>query len=148
MTDGTHPVLGTDFRAPAPKGMDTAYFGMGCFWGAEEVMWKTKGVHTTSVGFMGNPKTEVVKVVYNPTIVSYDYLLSLFWSNHDFKAVKANPIYRSSLFVSQNQKISAINSLKKYDKATTQIVAIADYELADDKHQQYIAKHRKSSCRS
>eukprot|EP01060_Flectonema_neradi_P011190 TRINITY_DN18279_c0_g1_i1.p1 TRINITY_DN18279_c0_g1~~TRINITY_DN18279_c0_g1_i1.p1 ORF type:complete len:151 (+),score=26.98 TRINITY_DN18279_c0_g1_i1:83-535(+) len=143
----THAVLGTNYRSAPPEGMSTSYFGMGCFWGGEEAMWKQAGVHTTSVGFMGTPKAEVVQVVYDANKVTYDQLLSVFWSSHDPKAHKANPIYRSMLFVNSDQMPIAKKSVSLQEGALTQIAPISEYEFAEERHQQYNARNA-SSCKA
>src|SRR5437660_3228904 len=93
-----HEVLGHPLKPPFPEGLETAVFGMGCFWGAERKFWQTKGVYSTAVGYAGghtpNPTyrevctgqtghTEVVLVVFDPKVVSYDELLRVFWESHD-----------------------------------------------------------------
>ena len=93
-----HAVLGTPLEPPFPEGTEVLHLGMGCFWGAEEIYWRTPGVHTTAVGYQGghspNPTyeetctgmtghTEAVLVVYDPKVVSTEELLRLFWENHD-----------------------------------------------------------------
>jgi len=93
-----HAVLGTPLEAPFPEGNEVAYFGLGCFWGAERIFWQTPGVTSTSVGYQGghspNPTydevcsgrtahTEAVKVVYDPEQVTYAELLRVFWEGHD-----------------------------------------------------------------
>src|SRR3954449_10911627 len=93
-----HAVLGTPLAPPYPDGLEVAYFGMGCFWGAEELFWRVDGVYTTAAGYQGgftpNPTyeevcgartghAEIVAVVFDPAKVSYESLLKLFWENHD-----------------------------------------------------------------
>ena len=93
-----HDVLGTPLTPPFPEGLETAVFGLGCFWGAERIFWQAPGVYTTAVGYAGgytpNPTydevccgrtghTEVVLVVFDPKQTSYDALLKLFWESHD-----------------------------------------------------------------
>src|SRR5436189_4611402 len=93
-----HYVLDTPLEPPFPEGMQTAIFGMGCFWGAERVFWQAPGVYTTAVGYAGgftpNPTyeevcsgrtghSEVVLVVFDPAKTSYDEMLRLFWEGHD-----------------------------------------------------------------
>src|ERR687885_2481816 len=93
-----HDVLGTPLEPPVRPGLETAVFGMGCFWGAERVFWQAPGVYTTAVGYAGgdtpNPTyeevcsartnhAEVVLVVFDPAETSYEALLKLFWENHD-----------------------------------------------------------------
>ena len=93
-----HFVNGHPLTGPWPEGYQTAVFGLGCFWGAERVFWQTPGVWTTAVGYAGgftpNPTyeevcsgrtghAEVVLVVFDPAVVSYDQLLAAFWEGHD-----------------------------------------------------------------
>jgi peptide-methionine (S)-S-oxide reductase len=93
-----HYVNGNPLKPPFPAGMEMAMFGMGCFWGAERKFWQQKGVFTTAVGYAAgitpNPtyqevctgKTghnEVVFVVFDPSVVSYETLLKIFWESHD-----------------------------------------------------------------
>ncbi len=93
-----HEVLGTPLHPPFPDGMQSAVFGMGCFWGEERVFWEAPGVYTTAVGYAGgftpNPTyeevcsgatghTEAVLVVFDPAVTSYEQLLKLFWEGHD-----------------------------------------------------------------
>ena len=94
----THAVLGTRIQPPFPDGLEVAYFGLGCFWGAEKAFWQLPGVYSTAVGYQGgytpNPTyeevcsartghTEAVQVVYDPTQISYEQLLKAFWEGHD-----------------------------------------------------------------
>src|ERR1700722_15874487 len=93
-----HEVLGTPLVGPFPEGVQTAIFGMGCFWGAEQAFWQAQGVYTTAVGYAGgmtpNPTyeevrsgstghAEVVLVVFDPAKTTYAKMLALFWENHD-----------------------------------------------------------------
>src|ERR1700753_2349347 len=93
-----HEVLGTPLSPPFPEGMQSAIFGMGCFWGAEKIFWEAEGVYTTAVGYAGgttpNPSyeevcsaqtghSEVVLVVFDPAKTSYEQMLKLFWEGHD-----------------------------------------------------------------
>ena len=93
-----HTVLGNPLLGPYPEGLETADFGLGCFWGAERVFWRAGGVWTTLVGYQGgitpNPSyeetcsgltghTEAVRVVYDPAKITYAELLKIFWENHD-----------------------------------------------------------------
>ena len=93
-----HYVNGNPIKAPFPEGLETAVFGLGCFWGAERIFWKLEGVYTTAVGYAGGytpnanyrevcsgmtAHAEVVLVVFDPNKISYKQLLSVFWESHD-----------------------------------------------------------------
>ena len=97
-TAETHFLSGIPLKSPVPAGMEEAMFGMGCFWGVERKFWQTKGVWLTMVGYAGgftpNPTyretctqltghNEVVRVIYDPAVISYDQLLKTFWENRD-----------------------------------------------------------------
>src|SRR5690606_30114127 len=94
----THAVLGTPIETDPPEGYEVAVFGLGCFWGEEKTFWETAGVWSTSVGYAGGTTptptyeevctsrtghAEVVRVIFDPTKVTYDQLLKVFWENHD-----------------------------------------------------------------
>ena len=165
-----HAVLGTPIAGPVPAGMAEAFFGMGCFWGAERRFWQLKGVYSTAVGYQGgttpNPTyqetctgltghTEAVRVVYDPAIVSYDDLLKVFWETHDptqgFR--QGNDVgsqYRSALYwTSEAQCEAAEASRDRYQRAitaaglgaiTTELLPAPTFYFAEDYHQQYLAK--------
>jgi peptide-methionine (S)-S-oxide reductase len=172
----THYVNGHRLEPPYPEGLETALFGLGCFWGAERVFWKTEGVYTTAVGYAGgytpNPTyeevcsgltghNEVVRVVFEPKAVSYESLLSGFWEAHDptqgFR--QGNDIgtqYRSGVYTySEVQRRTAIASSEAYQKAlsysgcgtiTTEIVEAPEFFYAEAYHQQYLAKNPGGYC--
>eukprot|EP01061_Rhynchopus_euleeides_P040532 TRINITY_DN6982_c0_g2_i1.p1 TRINITY_DN6982_c0_g2~~TRINITY_DN6982_c0_g2_i1.p1 ORF type:complete len:242 (+),score=71.11 TRINITY_DN6982_c0_g2_i1:603-1328(+) len=167
---GVHYVLKTPIRAPHPETMETAYFGTGCFWGAEEVMWKTPGVHTTAVGYQGGHKdrptygdicsgatnhAETVKVVYNPSKVSFTDLLKVFWQAHDptqgnRQGNDSGTQYRSAIYCTDATQLAiAMASKEAYQEAlarhdygpiTTEIAKDKAFWYAEDDHQQYLAK--------
>jgi peptide-methionine (S)-S-oxide reductase len=138
-TARTHAVTGRDLHGPIPQGFETAYFGMGCFWGAERKFWGLpKGVWITAVGYAAgltpNPTyaevcggltghNEVVKVVYDPAEISYGDLLKVFWENHDptqgmRQGNDVGTQYRSGLYVTSSaQKAAAEASRALYQKA-------------------------------
>ncbi|GGK05035.1 peptide methionine sulfoxide reductase MsrA [Pilimelia anulata] len=166
-----HLVLGTPMRGPWPAGHALAVFGMGCYWGAEELFWQVPGVHSTAVGFAGgqtpNPTydetctgrtghAEVVQVVYDPAAVAYGELLRIFWENHDPTQGdrQGNDIgsqYRSAVYTtSEAQAAEAARTREAYAPAirdagwgeiTTEITPLAIFYYAEDPHQQYLAKN-------
>src|SRR5438309_1953452 len=134
-----HDVLGTSFKPPFPEGLETAIFGLGCFWGAERVFWKLgDGIYTTAVGYAGgvtpNPTyeevcsgrtghNEVVLVVYDPAKISYEKLLKIFWENHDptqgmRQGNDVGTQYRSGIYVTTPEQRKAAEASKAvYEKA-------------------------------
>ena len=159
------------------KNLKKAFFGAGCFWGVEETFRTTKGVVSTSVGYMGghteNPtyekvcsgKTghaETVEVTYDPSVISYKELLNIFWNNHDPTTLNRQgpdigEQYRSIIFYyDEEQRKAAINSKEELNKSNaygreivTEIVPASEFKfcMAEDYHQQYLKKRGKSSCR-
>jgi len=170
-----HHVLGTPIAPPFP-GMETAVFGMGCFWGAERVFWKTPGIRTTAVGYAGghtpNPTyeevcsgrtghTEVVLVVFDPAQIAYDEVLRAFWENHDptqgmRQGNDVGTQYRSALYTGGAlQQTAAIASREAFQAAltgaghgaiTTEIGAAPIFYYAEEYHQQYLAKNPGGYC--
>jgi peptide-methionine (S)-S-oxide reductase len=173
---GVHAVLGTPIEGVIPDGYQEAVFGLGCFWGEEKTFWQLPGVWTTSVGYAGgvtpNPTyeevcsgrtghAEVVRVVFDPAVVSYAQLLKVFWEAHDptqgmRQGNDVGSQYRSILLVtSPEQHQVAEESLHAYQKVLTQagygeittaIVDLGDYWLAEDYHQQYLHKNPYGYC--
>ncbi len=173
---GTHTVLGTRIDAPVPTGFQEVVFGMGCFWGAERIFWEVPGVWTTAVGYAGgytpNPTydevcsartghTEVVRVVFDPSVVSYEQLLKLFWEGHDptqgmRQGNDVGTQYRSGIYVyGDTQRKAAQASKAMYDKElkgrgfgaiTTEILDAPEFYYAEDYHQQYLAKNPMGYC--
>jgi peptide-methionine (S)-S-oxide reductase len=172
-----HFVSGRPLKDPYPEGLETAYFGMGCFWGAERLFWKIPGVYVTSVGYSGgvtpNPTyhetttgltghAEIVKVVFDPSIVSYSQLLKTFFEEHDptqgmRQGNDIGTTYRSAIYtVNAKQEDEARqvrdNFQAALDKAgrktpiTTEIAPIGDFYYAEDYHQQYLAKNPGGYC--
>jgi peptide-methionine (S)-S-oxide reductase len=170
-----HFVLGTPLRPPFPDGMQSAVFGMGCFWGAERVFWQAPGIYTTAVGYAGgftpNPTyeevcsgstghTEVVLAVFDPAASSYEEMLRLFWENHDptqgmRQGNDVGTQYRSAIYVSGSQQVAAERSRDTYapllaarghGQITTEIAAAVPFYYAEDYHQQYLAKNPGGYC--
>lgn len=138
--DGTHVVLGTSTIGPWPDNMSLIYVAMGCFWGAERIMWQLPGVHATAVGYMGgwtlNPTyeetctartghTESVLVVFDPEQISLDAIMQAFWENHDPTTPnrQGNDIgtqYRSAVFATTPEQLAAVEaSAERYQRALT-----------------------------
>ncbi|HYB08041.1 MAG TPA: peptide-methionine (S)-S-oxide reductase MsrA [Alphaproteobacteria bacterium] len=171
-----HFVSGRPLKPPFPAGMQQALFGLGCFWGAERKFWQQRGVYTTAVGYAGghtpNPTyeetctgltghAEVVLVVFDPKVVSYEALLKLFWESHDptqgmRQGNDVGTTYRSAIYTSDDeQKRAAEASCKAYQKVlaaagygpiTTEIRAAPPFYYAEDYHQQYLAKNPNGYC--
>ena len=172
----THFVNGNRIVPPFPAGLETAVFGLGCFWGAERIFWKTPGVYSTAVGYAGgitpNPTyeetcsgrtghTEAVLVVYDPAVVSYDELLKKFWEGHNPTQGmrQGNDIgtqYRSVIYTtSATQLESALASKARYQaeldrsgfgEITTEIREAGPFYYAEDYHQQYLGKNPNGYC--
>ncbi|MBC8120654.1 MAG: peptide-methionine (S)-S-oxide reductase MsrA [Gemmatimonadaceae bacterium] len=171
-----HYVNGHPLAAPFPEGLETAVFGLGCFWGAERKFWLADGVYTTAVGYAGgytpnatyrevcSGKTghnEVVLVVFDPGVVSYEDLLKLFWESHDptqgmRQGNDTGTQYRSGIYCySPKQKQLAEASRDAYQSLltkagygaiTTEIVDAPEFYYAEDYHQQYLAKNPGGYC--
>jgi peptide-methionine (S)-S-oxide reductase len=173
---GTHEVLGHALVAPFPEQMETAVFGLGCFWGAERKFWQADGVYTTAVGYAGgytpNPTyeevcsgrtghAEVVLVVFDPAVVSYDELLRIFWESHDptqgmRQGNDMGTQYRSAIYTTSDAQLSAAKvSRDRFQAAlnaaghgeiTTEIAEAGPFYYAEDYHQQYLARNINGYC--
>ncbi|MDX6220913.1 MAG: peptide-methionine (S)-S-oxide reductase [Frankiales bacterium] len=171
-----HTVLGTPLVGPWPAGLEIAYFGMGCFWGAERFFWKLDGVYSTAVGYQGghtlNPTyeetctgrtghTEAVQVVYDPAKVSYETLLKTFWENHDSTQGmrQGNDIgtqYRSAVYTTSDAQLETAkasrvtyqDALTKAGRGTisTEILPAGPFYYAETYHQQYLDKNPNGYC--
>ncbi|MDO9167837.1 MAG: peptide-methionine (S)-S-oxide reductase MsrA [Methylobacter sp.] len=171
-----HFVTGNPIVPPFPENLEQALFGMGCFWGAERKFWQCRGVFSTAVGYIGgctpNPTyeelctgltghNEVVKVIYDPAVVSYGELLRLFWESHNPTQGmrQGNDIgtqYRSGIYTySQQQLEEALASKQSYQlqlsqagfkSITTEIMTASEFYYAEDYHQQYLAKNPMGYC--
>ena len=171
-----HAVLGTPLEGPFAEGSEIAVFGMGCFWGAERKFWQLPGVISTAVGYAGgftpNPTyrevcsggtghTEVVQVVFDPTKVSYEALLKVFWESHDptqgmRQGNDTGTQYRSAIYTHGDaQRRAALASKaafqsalaeRRYGAITTEIAEAGPFYYAEDYHQQYLAKNPDGYC--
>jgi peptide-methionine (S)-S-oxide reductase len=171
-----HFVNGHPLKAPFPAGLEQAVFGMGCFWGAERLFWQRPGVYTTAVGYAGgetkNPTyeevcsgltnhAEVVLVVFDPKVVSYEELLKTFWEGHDptqgmRQGNDAGTQYRSTIYAHGDEQLEAAQKSKQmfqqaldkkgYGAITTEIRAAPPFYYAEDYHQQYLGKNPGGYC--
>jgi peptide-methionine (S)-S-oxide reductase len=167
---GEHFVSGRRLAPPYPDGLEIAEFGMGCFWGAEKKFWSLPGVWVTAVGYEGGPTpnptyretctgqtghAEVVRIVFDPAVLSYEQLLRIFWESHDptqgFR--QGNDVgtqYRSVIFAQieahraaavASRDLYAVELAKSgYGTITTDIAEAGPFYFAEDYHQQYLAK--------
>lgn len=175
-TATTHFVNGNPLHGPFAAHLETAVFGLGCFWGAERIFWEADGVYTTAVGYAAghtpNPTyeevcsgrtghNEVVLVVYDPGRVSFEQLLALFWESHNpthgmRQGNDTGTQYRSGIYsFNEQQTASARASLAAYQKRlrdaghgaiTTEILPAPEFFYAEDYHQQYLAKNPAGYC--
>ena len=171
-----HFVSGRPLTLDVPEGYEVAIFGMGCFWGVERMFWKLDGVWLTMVGYAAgmtrNPTyqevctgrtghNEVVRVVYDPSVVSYEDLLKVFWEGHDptqgmRQGNDVGTQYRSGIYVTSDAQREAAEASKKmfaprlsdkgYGAITTEILDAPAFYFAEDYHQQYLAKNPTGYC--
>jgi peptide-methionine (S)-S-oxide reductase len=165
-----HFVNGHRLTPPFPAGLETAVFGLGCFWGAERCFWQLPGVYSTAVGYAGgrtpNPTyeevcsgatghTEAVLVVFDPKAVSYDTLLKTFWESHDPTQGMRQGNRSAIYWTTPEQKRRAEASRALYQQAlnaarggeiTTEMRDAPDFYYAEDYHQQYLAKNPNGYC--
>lgn len=160
-----------------PEGAQIATFGMGCFWGVERLFWQQKGVISTSAGYCGGHTkyptykevctgdtghAEVVRIFFNPEVISYRELLKLFWENHNptqgmRQGGDIGTQYRSVIFTyndsqlqqAEASKIEYANVLKEnghLNPITTEIKPMMEYYFAEEYHQQYLEKNPEGYC--
>ena len=172
----THAVLDAPLDPPYPAGTQVAYVGMGCFWGAERIFWRLDGVVSTSVGYQGgitpNPSyeevctgrtghTEAVRVVFDPTKISYAEVLKAFWENHDptqgmRQANDVGTQYRSAIYTTSDEQLAEAKASRElYQGAltaagrgtiTTEILPAGEFYPAEEYHQQYLHKLPNGYC--
>jgi len=161
---------------PFPDGLARAVFGMGCFWGAEKKFWQHRGVYSTAVGYAGGPTpnptyrevctgmtghNEVVLVVFDPKVTSYDDLLKVFWESHDptqgmRQGNDVGTQYRSGIYYFDDEQKRAAEASRDlfqkrltaagYGAITTEILPSPEFYYAEDYHQQYLAKNPDGYC--
>jgi peptide-methionine (S)-S-oxide reductase len=171
-----HAVNGARLKPPFSEGLEQAVFGMGCFWGAERKFWQAPGVYSTAVGYAGgytpNPTykevcsgmtghTEVVLVVFDPKVTSYDAILKVFWENHDptqgmRQGNDVGTQYRSAIYCYSPAQRAAAEASRAtfqdrlttagFDRITTEIADAPPFYYAEDYHQQYLHKNPDGYC--
>jgi peptide-methionine (S)-S-oxide reductase len=171
-----HVVTGAPLQPPFDDGLQTAIFGMGCFWGAERLFWQRDGVISTAVGYAGghtpNPTyeetcsaqtghAEVVLVVFDPERVTYAELLKIFWEGHDptqgmRQGNDVGTQYRSAIYATDDAQLGAAEASRDryaeqlrnagYGAITTEIRRAPAFYYAEDYHQQYLAKNPSGYC--
>jgi peptide-methionine (S)-S-oxide reductase len=171
-----HDVLKTNIQPPFPEHLEIAYFGMGCFWGAERLFWQLPGVYTTAAGYMGgytpNPTyeevcagrtghAEVVMVVYDPAVISYQELVTRFFEEHDptqgmRQGNDLGTQYRSGIWTSTPEQARIASETRRayeprlyqagFGGITTTIESAGPFYYAEDYHQQYLDKHPNGYC--
>ncbi len=175
-TAETHFLSGLPLKSPVPAGFETALFGMGCFWGVERKFYNLSGVWLTmtgyAAGFTPNPTyretctqltghNEVVRVIFDPAIISYDDLLKVFWEGHDPTQTmrQGNDVgstYRSGIYTYTPEQATAAEASRKlfqqaltakgYGQIATEILPAPTFYFAEDYHQQYLAKNPDGYC--
>ncbi len=173
---GHHQVLARPLSMDIPEGMEVAILAMGCFWGAERLFWQMPGVWLTMVGYAGgytpNPTyeevctgrtghAEVVRVTFDPATIGYDALLKTFWENHDptqgmRQGNDRGTQYRSAIYASNRAQLEAAHTSRDAFQAaltanghgtiTTEIAMAGPFYMAEDHHQQYLAKNPGGYC--
>jgi len=171
-----HCVNGHTLTPPFPEGLQQTVVGMGCFWGAERKFWESAGVYTTAVGYAGgstpNPTyqevcsgatghTEVVLVVFDPRLTSYDEMLRVFWENHDptqgmRQGNDVGTQYRSAIYTFSPQQTRDATASREmfqdrltaagFGRITTEIAEATPFFYAEEYHQQYLAKNPHGYC--
>ncbi|MEM7438984.1 MAG: peptide-methionine (S)-S-oxide reductase MsrA [Pseudomonadota bacterium] len=175
-TASHHFINGNPLKGPFPAGTEQAMFGMGCFWGVERVFWGLEGVWVTAVGYAAGHTpnatyeevcsgqtghNEVVWLVYDPSIVTYETLLKVFWEGHDptqgmRQGNDRGTQYRSGIYTYSEAQRAAAEATKAamqprlhdrgYGVITTEILDAPDLFYAEDYHQQYLAKNPQGYC--
>ncbi len=171
-----HFLFHRPLKSPVPEGMEEAMFGMGCFWGVERKFWQLDGVWLTMVGYSAgltpNPtyketctgmtgQNEVVRVIYDPAVITYDDLLKVFWEGHDptqgdRQGNDVGTQYRSGIYTYTDAQAEAAEASREvyaeslrgagYGPITTEIKPATEFYFAEDYHQQYLAKNPGGYC--
>jgi len=175
-TAETHFVNGRPLMGDVPEGYETAMFGMGCFWGVEQMFWGLKGVWITAVGYAAGHTAnatyqevctgqtghnEVVYISYDPKVISYADLLKVFWENHNptqgmRQGNDQGTQYRSGIYTYSDAQVQVAKeslaafhpqlSAKGFGAITTEILPVSEFYYAEEYHQQYLAKNPSGYC--
>ena len=176
IVDRDHLVLAVGLMAPRPGNLETAFVGLGCFWGAEKAFWKISGVWRTRVGYQGgftaNPTyrevcsgdtghTEVVEIDFDPTVVTYAQLIATFFESHDptqgmRQGADVGTQYRSAIYTTTEEQVRIANEVREqyaarlreagFGPVTTEIAPAAPFYLAEEYHQQYLIANPQGYC--
>lgn len=174
--DEFHFVNSNPLKGPYPESHETLYVGLGCFWGAERLFWQLDGVFVTAVGYQGghtpNPTyeevcsgktghTEAVKMVFDPSVISIESILKVFWEEHDptqgmRQGNDVGTQYRSAIYTTTIEQAGRVNASRdNFDAAlkqkglgpiTSEIGAAHIFYYAEQYHQQYLAKNPGGYC--
>jgi peptide-methionine (S)-S-oxide reductase len=175
-TAATHFLNERPLKSPVPEGMEEAMFGMGCFWGVERMFWKLPGVWLTMVGYAAGhtpnatyqevcsgqtAHNEVLRVIFDPKVISYDDLLRVFWEGHNptqgmRQGNDSGTQYRSGIYTYTDAQKEAAERTKAefgprlaqagYGVITTEVLDAPEFYYAEDYHQQYLAKNPGGYC--
>ncbi|AXX98501.1 peptide-methionine (S)-S-oxide reductase MsrA [Profundibacter amoris] len=175
-TAETHFLTARPLKSAVPDGMEQAMFGMGCFWGVERIFWQIEGVWLTMVGYAGgytpNPTydevcsgrtghNEVVRIIFDPAVVSYETLLKTFWEGHDptqgmRQGNDRGTQYRSGVYTYTGEQLAQAEASRiafaprleeaGYGAVSTEILLAPEFYYAEDYHQQYLAKNPAGYC--
>lgn len=175
-TADTHYISGRPLTLDVPDGHEVVIFGMGCFWGVERMFWKLEGVYLTMVGyaagFTPNPTyqevcsgqtghNEIVRVVYDPRVISFESLLQVFWEGHDptqgmRQGNDVGTQYRSGIYYTTDTQKAAAEASRAmfaerlaasgFGAITSEIIPAPEFYFAEDYHQQYLAKNPAGYC--
>ncbi len=171
-----HFVNGTSLDGPWPQNHQIAVFGMGCFWGAERIFWQMPGVLSTAVGYSGGNSVspsyqevcsgrtghaEVVRVVFDPLVLTYQQLLRTFWESHNptqgmRQGNDVGSQYRSAIYATNDVQFDLAKESREmyqrelaaagYKPITTEIAEAGPFYFAEEYHQQYLAKNPDGYC--
>ncbi len=171
-----HVVSGRPIEGPHPDGVRLAQFGLGCFWGAERVFWQTPGVWVTAVGYAAGltpnatydevcsgrtGHNEVVLVAYDPTLITYEQLVGLFFESHDptqgmRQGNDVGTQYRSGIYTYDDEQRATAEAVRSayqerlraagHGEITTEIEPAGPFYFAETYHQQYLARNPGGYC--